>query len=406
MTAQEVIVRPEPAPAAAGLIPALAVAAFVNHLNVIAWNPFLPFIAEAHGVSVAMLGQLPALLLVLSALLGLVLGPLADSYGYRPTMVVCLLAVAMSSLATGLSTMFPLLVVAALLGAVGRAAIMPVAQAVAAAIFLDDSARRRMVSRIQNGGPLAATFGIPLLTLIAGAVQWRGAFVLVSGLALIIALILLRFMGEEETPRTARTSMKEVFSAYRPVLRDRPSLILIVAACLENAGVNAMWTYYGAIYVQRHGFSIEQVGWVSLAAGFGVFLGQMAAGTRLGGRPRTLFIGGCAGSGSLIGLSVMLALPASAAMTLMAMGWLLHGLTMVSAVVLLVGQLPAGPATILTLYGSAMSFGMALGALLGGLALAVAGYLALGACTTALPVASAVLASLGRPEPRCAGRIG
>jgi predicted MFS family arabinose efflux permease len=122
----------------------------------------------------------------------------------------------------------------------------------------------------------------------------------------------------------------------------------------------------------------------------------MAAGTRLGGRPRALFIGGCAGSGSLIGLSVMLPLPATATMTLMASGWLLHGLTMVSAVVLLVGQSPAGRATILTVYGSAMSFGMALGAVFGGAALAAAGYFALGVCAIALLTASAVLVSAGR----------
>jgi MFS transporter, DHA1 family, inner membrane transport protein len=399
MTAQQSIVRPT---STASLVPALTVAAFVNHLNVIAWNPFLPFIAEAHGIGIAILGQLPALLLVLSAVLGLVIGPLADSYGYRPTMVLSLVAVAASSLATGLSTMLPLLVLAALLGAVGRAAIMPVAQAVAAAVFLEDSARRRAVSRIQNGGPLAATFGIPLLTLIAGVVQWRGAFVLVSALALTVALILRRIMGREESPRAVRASLTEIFSAYRPVLRDRPSLILIVAAALENTGVNAMWTYYGAFYVQRHGFSIEQVGWVSLAAGFGVFLGQMAAGTRPGERPRALFIGGCAGSGSLIGLSVMFPLPATAAMALMATGWLLHGLTMVSAVVILVGQSPAGRATILTLYGSAMSFGMALGAVVGGAALAVAGYYALGVCTMALPIAAVVLVSFGRLNRRSA----
>ena len=95
MAAREGIVRP--AWAAAGLVPTLTVAAFVNHLNVIAWNPFLPFIAEAHGIGIAILGQLPALLLVLSAVPGLVIGPLADSYGYRPTMVLSLLAVAASS---------------------------------------------------------------------------------------------------------------------------------------------------------------------------------------------------------------------------------------------------------------------------------------------------------------------
>jgi len=199
-----------------------------------------------------------------------------------------------------------------------------------------------------------------------------------------------------QTNRPSVASVREIFAAYRPVLRDRPSLILIVAAALENTGVNAMWTYYGAFYLQRHGFNIEQVGWVSLAAGFGVFLGQIAAGTRLGERPHALFIGGCAGSGSLIGLSVMLGLPATAAMALMATGWLLHGLTMVSAVVLLVGQSPAGRATILTLYGSAMSLGMALGAVFGGVALAVADYFALGVCTMALPIASAILVSFSR----------
>jgi predicted MFS family arabinose efflux permease len=43
-----------------------------------------------------------------------------------------------------------------------------------------------------------------------------------------------------------------------------------------------------------------------------------------------------------------------------------------------------------------MSFGMALGAVFGGLALAMAGYFALGVCTMTLPTASAVLVSLCR----------
>ena len=55
---------------ARGFLPTLALATFVNHLNVVAWNPFLPFIAEAHGITVAILGQLPALMLLLSAVLG------------------------------------------------------------------------------------------------------------------------------------------------------------------------------------------------------------------------------------------------------------------------------------------------------------------------------------------------
>jgi predicted MFS family arabinose efflux permease len=56
----------------------------------------------------------------------------------------------------------------------------------------------------------------------------------------------------------------------------------------------------------------------------------------------------------------------------------------------------------LTLNGSAMSFGMALGAVLGGLVLAGASYFALGVCTLALPLASAAVVSVGLKNIRSA----
>ena len=89
-----------------------------------------------------------------------------------------------------------------------------------------------------------------------------------SVLALVLALILLRIMTQEKSTGAARRSLDEILSANQPVLRDRLSLILILAACSENIGVNTMWTYYGAFYVERHGFNVKEVGWVSLAAGF------------------------------------------------------------------------------------------------------------------------------------------
>src|ERR1700752_3673900 len=146
----QLAVNPRTALPARGLVSTLALSTFVNHLNVIAWIPFLPFIAEAHGVSVSLLGQIPALMLLLSALLGLVIGPVADRSGYRRTLLLCLLAVVASSLSTGLAATLSLLILAALFGAIGRAAVMPVAQATAATLFAEDTERRRAISRIQS----------------------------------------------------------------------------------------------------------------------------------------------------------------------------------------------------------------------------------------------------------------
>lgn len=192
--------------------------------------------------------------------------------------------------------------------------------------------------------------------------------------------------------------LRGIFAVYQPLLHHRPTMILLIAACVENIGVNAMWTYYGAFYVQRYGFGADQVGWVSLAAGLGVLIGQTAAGGRLGEHPRLLFIAGCISSGSFIGLSLILQLPAVAAIVLMASGWLTHGLVMVSTVVLLVNRSPGGRAVTLTLNSSAQSFGWAVGAGAGGIVLAAAGYVALGLWTLALPLGSALLMFFRQPS--------
>ena len=386
---------PKPRLPAKGLVPTLALSTFVNHLNVVAWIPFLPFIAKAEGVSVSLLGQIPASLLLLSAVLGLAIGPLADRYGYRRTLLVCLVAVAASSLTTGSSTTIITLFIAALLGAMGRAAVMPVAQATATASFVEVATRRRAISRIQSGAPLAATLGIPLLTMLATVFSWRGAFLVISALGVGIALTARYVVGPDETASADRDiRLRGIFAGYQPLLQNRPTVILLIAACIENIGVNAMWTYYGAFYVQRYGFAADQVGWVSLAAGLGVVIGQTAAGGRLGAHSRLLFIAGCLGSGTLIGLSLILPLPVVAAITLMAAGWLTHGMVMVSTVVLLVDRSPAGRAVTLTLNSSAQSFGWAVGAGTGGIVLAAVGYVGLGLLTLAVPFFGLVF---GRP---------
>ena len=281
---------------ARGLVPTLTLATFVNHLNVIAWNPFLPFIAAELGVTVALLGQVPALMMLLATSLGLVIGPLADHYGYRRTLLICLLAVVTSSLTTGRRHAAPL--------GPGR----PCRRGRpggdhagrtghCGGPFVNDTARRHAVSRTQGGGPLAATVGIPVLTASAAALQWRGAFLVVSGLALVTALVLWRMLCQDEAPGHGPVRLTRILAAYQPLVRHRTSLTMIVAACLEHAGVWAMWTYYGAFYVQQHAFSTQQVGWVSLAAGLGVLLGQTAAGGRPGASQDASFSSGASAQG-------------------------------------------------------------------------------------------------------------
>ena len=62
---------------------ALCLGTFAGLLTFVAPAPFLPAMARDLRTSVPLLGQIVAAMLLLSALCGLVVGPLADRYGHR-----------------------------------------------------------------------------------------------------------------------------------------------------------------------------------------------------------------------------------------------------------------------------------------------------------------------------------
>src|SRR3954470_6510910 len=115
------------------LIWALTVATFVNFLGSLAFAPFLPQIADDLGVTVALVGQIPAVVTLLAGLLGLVIGPLADHYGLGRALKGGVLAAIVSTLAIGLAPSVLFLFIVSVFGAVARAAVQPSAQATVSA---------------------------------------------------------------------------------------------------------------------------------------------------------------------------------------------------------------------------------------------------------------------------------
>ena len=80
------------------LLATACIAALVGYASSIAMSPFLIPIATELHVTVALLGQIPAVATAAAAALGLVVGPLADHFGHRRTMLVGLLALVAAEL--------------------------------------------------------------------------------------------------------------------------------------------------------------------------------------------------------------------------------------------------------------------------------------------------------------------
>src|SRR5690242_1832007 len=95
-------------PAAGGrVLAALCAAAFFAALNFFATTPFYPTMAHDLHTTVPLLGQLVTLMVLSSAGLGLVVGPLGDRYGYRWPLVIGVLAIAVNLVGTGLAPTYP-----------------------------------------------------------------------------------------------------------------------------------------------------------------------------------------------------------------------------------------------------------------------------------------------------------
>jgi DHA1 family bicyclomycin/chloramphenicol resistance-like MFS transporter len=97
------------APATRRVQAVLCLAAFLAALNFYAPTPFYPEIAHDLHTTVPLLGQVVTLMALLSASLGLVVGPLTDRYGFRWPLVVGLIAIATGLIGTGLAMAFPVL---------------------------------------------------------------------------------------------------------------------------------------------------------------------------------------------------------------------------------------------------------------------------------------------------------
>ena len=327
----------------------------------------------------AVLGQIPALAFFTAAVLGLVVGPLADQLGHRRTLLAGVAASSVGAILTALAPNLLILLPVALIGAGGRSIGLPVAQAVVGTRYAG-AALRRGLSLIQATGTLAPIVGIPLVTAIGAVAGWRSAFLalgLFGGAAIVLMLWLL-----PPDRQDGRAPTRFSAAAFAPIFADRPTLWLYGSSVARNLGVWAFVTYLGAYLVQEHALSAAEVGWAFTATGLGNFAGSMVTGGPLGRVPlRWLAVGAPLVIAACLSPVIMLPVGMAVVLVMLVVGVVGNGVSIVAHNTLLVGGSPAGRATTTSLNQTCMSLGGAVGGSVGGLLLATGGFPALGALT-------------------------
>ena len=342
---------------------ALAVGGFAIGTTEFVTMGLLPQISEGVGVSIAQAGH------VISAYaLGVVVGaPVLAFFGAgwprRGLLVVLMGAYALFNALSALASSFEMLVVARFLDGLPHGGYFGVASLVAASMVAPER-RARAMALVLLGLPIANVVGVPAATVLGQHLGWRASYWLVAALPALTMVLVLAFVPA--CPGNPEATGRRELSAF-----GKPQVWLTMAAgAIGFGGMFALFSYIAPVVTEVGGLSGSAVPVFLLTLGVGMVVGNWAAGLLV---DRSVL-----GSllGSTIGLAVVLlvfwavapsglvALPAAFAVTFV--GSVLALSTMVRLIDV------AGHAETLgaALSHSSLNIGNALGAWLGGLAIA------------------------------------
>lgn len=356
-----------------GVISALCATMVVTILNSAQLGPFIPDIADDLSRSVPVIGQAATVFLVMSALGGLLAGPLADHYGHRRALFLGLTLTAISAGAGGLAPNYLVLLLTRMLGGFGTAATIGIVFAMASTRYAGEG-RLRALSIVSGSFSMAPIVGIPLLTTLSIWIAWRGAWLFVALLAVAVIVMLL-VLAPVDGPRPAeRFTVRGAVRSYGPLLRSRPMLALFGASAFQGMLFLAALTYNGAYFIEDIGISTQQFGIVAAVSGSAFALGSFAAGQLGRFDLRLLFGTSMIIASAALMLAYGLALGAVGTTALICLGFFLAGVNVVAILGLLASETPAGQATTMVINESIFSVGAALGAGIGGVVIGLAGY--------------------------------
>ncbi|RZT66913.1 MFS transporter [Leucobacter luti] len=316
----------------------------------------------------------------LGVVVGMVVTPaLLRRLSERGTLIACASSMLVWTIATALAPTLGSALVLRFLAALTHASFIGVA-ALAAAHLLGGRSYGRGSALIHGGLAAANLLGVPALTALGAALDWRLAL---AGCAVFFAVPLLALLLCQPPPAPTGTVAPGGAS-----LTGRLIALALAAIAVAGGGF-AIVTFVAPVTAWTQGAG----GWLTpplamLAFGVGMNAGNLAAGWGADRWPRAAFIGAAATGALGAGLMLVPGLGAvGAALGVACVGAMLGGGSP-AAQVLFLRELPRWPRLAAALPSGAANLGSFLGSLIGGAALALSG-------AAAVPASALVLVAVG-----------
>jgi DHA1 family inner membrane transport protein len=374
----------------------LAVAAFVIVTTEFLIVGLLPALARDLNITVATAGQL----VTLFAVVVMVCGPFLTAYlanvDRKKLFIAVLVLFAATNALAAVAQNVWVLAIARLLPALALPVFWGTASDTAAQIAGPEKAGRA-VSTVYLGISAAMLFGIPIGTLAADSIGWRGAFALLAALSLLIAVLMFFSMP------TVRASQPVAMREQARILKSPFFMANVALSILVFTAMFTGYTYLAEMLEKSAGVAPGQVGWWLMGFGAVGLIGNWLGGLWVDQKPlmttaifSIVLALGMAASMLFSGLSIQFAI---------ALGvWGIANTALYPICQIRVMKAATGAQALAgTINVSAANGGIALGAVIGGVSVANwgagnVGYVAAGIAVLAA-LATGLVARIASSEP-------
>ncbi|MBM6594303.1 MFS transporter [Microvirga pudoricolor] len=379
----------------------LALGTFAIGVEGFVVGSLLPQIAADTRVSLVQSGYLVVAFALTYAVGSPILAAVTGPHDRRLILSGSALVFAAGALAAGLSSGFAMLMGARLVIAVAAGLYTATAQATAVAISHADH-RARAISIIVGGTSLAVAFGAPLGAFVAYLVGWRGTYfcIAVAGLLACAAIWFMLPKGLRGLRLPLRTRLAVL---SQPGIR--PALLTTL---LYITGGFALFTYLVPVATDVFGIGRAALPAVLLIYGLGAAVGNAVGGQladRWGAR-RTITAAIGSNAAMLALFSLMGHLPQTIGAPLFVVGLALWGMLTWSFPPAQASRIltiaPDAAPLALSLNGSALYLGVALGSFIGGLMIQHGAIASLGWVAALFPLCALAVVILSGGSTRSA----
>lgn len=370
----------------------MAIAAFIIVTTEFLIVGLLPAMARDLNVSVAAAGQVVTLFAFTVMLFGPFLTARLAGVERKKLFTLILLVFAASNVLAALSTNIWVMALARFIPALGLPVFWGTASETAGQLAGPGNSGKT-VSRVYLGISAALVFGVPLGTVAADFLGWRGSFWALAVISLIIAVLMQLCM-----PTLPSSPQKKLGEKQTDILKQPRFLAHVLLSVLTFTAMFTAYTYLADILQSLAGVPASQVGWWLMGFGAVGMIGNQWGGALVDRYPlgaMVLFL-------VILGVGMTAAAPVASNHPWLICALVLWGVAYTALFpICQVRVMQAGAkaqALAASLNISAANAGIGLGAILGGLGIGQFGLGALGGIATIIAAMAIVVALLMMPK--------